>query len=191
MTKARKKVLLTYGVVILIILIAIMFIIPDSWFRKLYSKNVEKINEYNHPIEFVDYETQKERLLSNQYKYEYLILDSLSDESYIYKCSGSMNKDLESGTCTEPDRVSYTEKNKKETFKINTDYVDVKYLLNLIKDIEPEVTKYQTSREYNYNVKIEKLDTELIVYVDTENINKIEISNKFMTYVIKISDVSY
>ena len=189
MTDKRKKSLIIYGFVILIILLVI-FIIPDSFYMKLYSKNIEKI-ENSTKIEFVDYDTQKERLLANKFKYEYLILDSMSNVSYQYKCSGTINEDVESGTCSEPEKISYTEANKKEVFKINTDYVDIKYLFDLLSKTEPEVTKYQTSREYNYKVDIEKLDTEIIVYTDVDNINKIEISNKYMTYIIKISDVSY
>lgn len=189
MTDKRKKALRIYGLVILIILLAI-FMIPNSLYLKLYSKNVEKIENAN-KIEFTDYDTQQERLLKKQYKYEYLLLDSLSDKTYQYKCSGIIDKEVESGTCTEPSRISYTEATKKESLKINTDYVDVSYIIDLLKNVEPEITKYQTSREYNYKVKIEDLDTEIIVYADTDNINKIELSNKYMTYIIKISDVSY
>jgi len=192
MTKKRKKILTVYGIVIFIILIAIMFIIPDSAFLRLYSKNVEKIeNQEKTNREFIDYEIQKERILKKQFSYEYLLLDSLSDTTYKYNCSGKIDKDIESGTCTEPERLSYTEKNKKDTFKINIDYTDVTYLLDVIKNLKPKEIKYQTTREYTYKTTLGKLDTEIIIYTDLENITKIEISNKYMTYILKYSDVSY
>jgi hypothetical protein len=193
MTSTRKKALIVYGVVILVVLIAIMFIVPDSFYRKLYDKNIEKVkNQKIIKKEFIEYDIQKERLLKKQFKYEYEILDSLSDKTYHYKCSGNLNGELESGSCTDPERISYTEKTKKKSFKINTDYSDVNYLFNtLLKDVKPEETKYQTTREYLYKTKIKKLDTEIIVYTDLENITKIEISNTYMTYILKFGDISY
>jgi hypothetical protein len=192
MTKKRKKILIGYGVVILIILIAIMFIIPDSAFLKLYNKNIKKIeNQEVAKKEFIDYDTQKERILNKQFKYEYLLLDSLSNKTYKYNCNGTLDKDIESGTCTEPERLSYTEQTKRETFKINVDYLDIAYILNLVKDITPEEIKYQTTREYTYKTTLDKLDTEILIYTDLENITKVEISNKYMTYILKYSDISY
>ena len=192
MTKKRKKILIGYGVVILIILIAIMFIIPDSEFLKLYSKNIEKIETQEvEKKEFIDYDTQKERILNKQFKYEYVLLDSLTNKTYKYNCNGTLDKDIESGTCTEPERLSYTEQTKKDTFKINIDYLDIEYILELVKDITPEEIKYQTTREYTYKTTLDKLDTEILIYTDLENITKVEISNKYMTYILKYSDITY
>jgi len=192
MTTKRKKALKIYGIIIIIALTAIMFVIPDSAFLKLYNKNIKKIN--NQEVKennFVDYDTQIEHLLNKQFKYEYLLLDSLSDKSYTYNCSGKIDKDIESGTCTEPERISYTETTKKDLFKINTNYLDISYIFDYLKDYKPEETKYRSSREFKYNTKLEDLDTEIIVYTDLDEITKVEISNKFMTYVLKYSDISY
>ena len=191
----RKKALLIYGLVIFIALMSIMFFIPDSAFLKIYDKNIKKVKNTNSTtnteVKFVDYDTQKERILKKQFKYEYVLLDSLSDKSYKYKCSGTINKEVESGTCTEPETISYTEKTKKDSFKINTNYVDVTYLLNYIKDYEPEITTYNKTREFLYKTNLEKLDTDITIYTDLENITKIEISNEYMTYILKYDDISY
>jgi len=192
MSQKRKKALTIYSLVILVALIAIMFLIPDSFFMKLYGKNIEKVkNQEIIKKEFTDYNTQQERLLKKKYQYEYELLDSLTDKTYYYKCTGNLNGEVESGSCTSPETISYTEKNKKERFKIDTKYTDIKNIFELIKDQKPEETKYQFRREYKYETKIKKLKTEIIVYTDIDNITKIEISNAYMTYIIKFSNVSY
>ena len=194
----RTKALIIYGVVILIILATILFIIPDSALMKLYEKNIDKINnetkeqEEAKPIEFVDYEIQKERILKNKYEYQYVILDSMGKQTYKYNCSGKTSGKVDSGTCTSPSDISYTEKTKKKSFKIDTKYLDLNYIFTkLLKDKKPDITEYKHSKEYNYKAKIQDLETEIIVYTDPDNITKIEISNAYMTYILKYSNISY
>lgn len=187
----RKILLIVYAIIILILLIAIMFIIPDSFFIKKY-EGIEIPSNKTEKKEFIDYEIQKEHLINNQYEYEYVLLDSMSKESNTYKCSGKTNKTIESGSCTSPEVISYTEKDKKEVFsKIDINYLNPTYIFNKIKNITPKETKYVTLREYNYQTMIEDLDTEIIIYTDLDEITKIEISNAYMTYILKYSNVSY
>lgn len=187
----QNKVLVIYGIIIFIILIAIIFILPDSFFLKPY-KNVDLPSTTVEKKEFVDYEEQKENLLKNKYDYEYLLLDSMGSKTYTFDCSGTMNETIESGTCKSQEMFSYTESNKQEVFsKINLDYVTPSYIFNLIKDVEPKETKYSTLREYKYDVTIEDLQTDIIIYTNLNEISKIEISNAYMTYIIKYSNVLY
>lgn len=193
MTKG-KKALIIYIVVLFIALMLIMFIIPDSFF--LDNFNPEILNQSNQqeesePKEFVDYETQKEHLMKNKFEYEYLLLDSMGSKSYQYNCSGKSTDTIESGTCTSPESFSYTETTKKEAFShINIDYLNPTYLFDMLKDTNPEETKYTTLREYKYTTTIEDLETEIIVHTNLNDITKIEISNMYMQYIIKYDKVN-
>lgn len=193
--ETRKKVLLIYGIVIFIILLGILFFIPDEFFLKFFQSNIEKIEEKakesEEPKEFVDYDIQIERLLKKKFDYEYVLLDTIDEKGYTFKCTGSMDGTKEEGSCTRPDSFSYTEKDKQEKFKTNPNYTSVDYWFNLLKDVTPKETKNQTYREYNYKVKIDNLDTEVVVFTSLENILKMEISNQKMTYIIKFKNISY
>lgn len=192
MNKKRKNFLIIYFIIIIISLVLIMFVIPDSFFMKKYEDIKLPTAEKLPKKEFTDYEIQKEHILKKKFDYEYDLLDSMSSTSYTYECSGSIDETIESGSCILPEKVSYTEKNKQEVFKnIDINNLDVEYIFNMIKDVEPVETKYQTLREYNYNVKIKDLETEIIVHTDLDEITKIYISNAYMTYILKYSNMSY
>ena len=111
----NKKFLLIYGIIIIILLLGIMFFIPDDFFKKQYDDIDIPTTEKK---DFISYETQIENLLNKQYEYEYLILDSIGTKSYTYECSGKMDDTIESGTCTKPKKVSYTEQNKKDVYNM-------------------------------------------------------------------------
>lgn len=186
----RKTILIIYFIVVAIALITILFILPDSFFQK----NYEEFNNFSQPIkkEFVDYSIQQAHLLKRKYEYEYKLLDSMGSQTYTYECKGTLDEEIESGTCKLPEKMSYNEKNKDEIYKnINTNYLDVEYIFNLIEDVEPQITKYQTFREYNYNIKIKELSTEIVIHTDLNEITKIYISNAYMTYILKYTNVSY
>lgn len=189
--KKTKTILGIYAIIIIIALICIMFIIPDSFFMKQYEDIQLPSNEVEKK-EFVDYEEQKKHLLMNKYNYEYLLLDSMGTQTYTFECSGQVKENLESGSCTSPEGISYTEKTKKEAFsKINEKYLEPQTILTLIEKVTPEETKYATTRDYLYKVKIEDLDTEITITTDLDEITKICISNGYMTYILKYSNVSY
>lgn len=189
--KKTKKILGIYAIIVIIALICILFIIPDSFFENLYKTNEIPTTE-TEPKEFTDYEEQKSHLLMNQYNYEYLLLDSMGTKTYTFECSGQKKDTLESGSCTSPTNISYTEKTKAEVFsKIKEDYINPQTLFEIIEENQPEETKYTTTREYLYKVKIEDLDTEITITTDLEEITKICIRNSYMTYILKYSNVSY
>lgn len=187
---STKNFLVIYAIIIIIALVLITFVIPDDVFMWKY-KDVElpDTGEVVEKREFVDYEIQKENLLNNNYDYDILLLDSMGSSTYEYKCEGSVRGDLETGTCSKPNSFSYTESTKDTEFKISTKYLNINEIFGLIEEIEPEVTKYQSSREYRYATSIKDLDTEVVVYTDYDNITKIEIRSAFMTYILKYSNI--
>lgn len=187
-----KSFLLLYAIVIVVVFVLIMFIIPDDIFMLKY-KNSEIPNEKEptEKIEFTDYEVQKDRLLNKNYDYEYVLLDSMGLITRQYTCEGKIKNNMETGTCTMPEEFSYTESNKKDLFKINTKYIEFKGIMELVEGTTPEEVKYTSLREYHYNdLMIEDLKTEIVIYTDADNITKIELSNKYMTYILKYSNVA-
>lgn len=192
MKKKNNNFLIIYFIIIIIALVLIMFILPDSFFMKKYEDLELPTTEKLPKKEFTSYEVQIEHLLKKKFDYEYELLDSMGSTSYTYECSGKINETIESGSCILPEKVSYTEKNKQEVFKnIDINNLDVEYIFNMIKDVEPVETKYQTLREYNYTTKIKDLETEIVVHTDLDEITKIYISNAYMTYILKYSNLSY
>lgn len=187
----RKSIMIIYALIIFILLIVILFVLPDSFFVDKNNDSIPQIDNES-PKEFTDYETQIEHLLNKKFEYEYILLDSMGTQSYSFECSGKIDDTIESGTCVLPTKVSYTEKNVAEVYKnIDSRYLDVEFLFNTIKDVEPTETRYQTIREYNYKIKITDLDTDITVHTDLDEITKIYISNAYMTYIMKYTNVSY
>lgn len=188
-----KNFLFIYAIVIVILLLCVMFILPDSFFSKKYDDNYNKYfggnkTQNNEPVkkEFTDYEEQKEALRSGNYSYKFNILDSMGKESYRYECTGTVDKDTETGKCVLPDLVEYDQMSKKGAYKqINIDYITPSKLFDLVKDTTPTLNSYNTYREYTYNIKIQKLETEIIVQTSLEEITQISISNAYMTYLLK------
>lgn len=187
--KKRKKFLILYFSIIIILLI-IIIIIPDRFFTKKYDKL--DISNQTETKKFTDYEEQKKHLLNNNYNYEYLLLDSMGTETYNFSCTGQIKNEIESGSCTSPQEVSYTEKTKKEVFpELTLKYLNVEKIFSLIEDSEPEEIKYTSTREYIYKVEIEDLDTDITITTDLDEITKICLSNAYMTYILKYSNVNY
>ncbi|HAB65966.1 MAG TPA: hypothetical protein DCE23_01230 [Firmicutes bacterium] len=187
-----KKFLIVYGIIILIALVFIVVIIPDDVFLLRYNKSAKILDNINKEKEkdFASYDDQKKALLNNNYDYEYVLLDSMGTVSYTYDCEGTKKGDLETGTCTKPSSFSYTESSKDSSFKISTKYLDVREIFELIKEEEPEITTHQSSREYLYKTKIDDLDSDITIYTDKDNITRIDISNAYMTYILKYSNIS-
>lgn len=187
----RGLFLLIYAIVIIILLIYILFIAPDSMFLSKESKELIEQIESKEPREFLTIEEQFEHLKNKLYNYEYNILDSMSDKSYTFKCEGKINATKEEGTCTNP-VVEYTESNKKEVFKkINIDYLEPEKIYELIKDINPTIDTYTDSKTYTYNLIIKGLNSDITIISGFDDISEIRITNAYMTYVLKFSNVSY
>lgn len=191
MTKKRIICLVIYAIVVIIGLIFIIFFAPEKWFqRDLSDFNLPMFNSSSQEKEVIDYETQKEYLMSNNYEYTYNILYNTAESAYNFECKGKINKETEEGSCTLPDRVEYTEKNKQEVFnKINTNLLDPSYIFNLIKDIKPEEIKNEPYTEYTYNLTYSDLKTEIIIRSDDVSISEIIITNVNMVYHLKFTNI--
>jgi len=181
---ARKKFLIIYGIVILILLIVILFIVPDKFFMKGHDDEEVKV-----PITEVAYEDQIKKLRNNKYDYNYLIMYDINYDESIYKCDGKIDGDKEEGSCTSPSDISYTEKNKSEVFKnIKLEYMDLNYIFDLVKDVEPKIENYYNTKKYIYNLLLDKVNSDITIYSAVDRIIEVELSNQYGSYVIKIKN---
>lgn len=189
MSKKRKIGLAIYAVLIIVILIFIVFFAPDKWFQKKYD-DIDVNNSQTNEVKKVDYETQIKNLTKNQYDYTYNLMHSKNKKTYIYECSGTINKDQETGSCTSPEKIEYNQDNKKKAFdKIDINLLDPKYIFELIKDIEYQKLDYVQYIEYTYTTEIDDLETEISVRSSTENIFDIFISNTYFQYHIQFKNI--
>lgn len=187
----NNKFLEIYAIIILVLLV-IIFMIPDNFYLNLHTKlnkqDIKEIEETEYI--FTDIDIQKENLLTKDNDYEYLMLDSIGEETKTAECTGSIVNGEETGTCKSSENISYTKETKKETIlNMNVKYVDLEYIFNSIKDIEPTIISYTKSRELLYKTQILDLDTDITIYTDLDNITQINISNAYMTYVFKYTNI--
>ena len=182
----NNKFLLIYGLVIVAILLCILFVIPDEAFLKdkegynEFVKNAEKQKR-------VSFEKQKERLLKNKYEYEYNIIHN--NKQYV--CTGSKNKDTETGRCSTP-KLTYTEKDKYDKDKLyEIKFVEPEEIFKRIKDLEYKTSIINEELVYVYETKVSKFDTTFTIYTGKENISRIDINNGVMTYIIKFKNIKY
>jgi hypothetical protein len=202
--KESKNFLGIYAIVIIVLLVLIMFVLPDSFFSKQYEEATKQFIDANNQAkeekakleaekkkEFVDYEEQKQHILTGNYTYEIILLDSMGTTTYTYKCSGTKTGTTESGSCTSPEVFSYKEQNKIEQFKKNIDpkYIEPKNIFDLIKDVEPSIESHNLYREFTYKTKIKDLDTKVLIQTKKDDISKIMIENTYMGYIINFDNV--
>lgn len=193
-TFTRKTFLFIYALIILTALIYILFIAPESSFynkeTKEFIKNYEKAQEdLNKELTLND---MFKHLENNDYKYTYSLLDSVNNETIIYKCSGTVNKEEDNGSCTEPKDIVYNKDNKKNKLQgLNFNLLDISYIKKLTEENEDKVTEYETSKIHKFSTQIDSLKTEINIVTSSKDIAQIEISNGYETYVIKFSDINY
>lgn len=186
----KNKFLGIFALIIFILLILIMFILPDSLFLAIENTKTPMLptgikNPSNTKQEktIADKFTQ---LKTTEYNYEYSLMYSENNETYTYKCTGTINGTKEKGNCTSPEEITYTEENKKEILnKIDTNLINNDYIYSLIKDIKPEETKISlTTTEYKYETIINKYRTDITITSNINDITQIVINNVYMTYII-------
>ena len=188
----NKKFLKIYGLIIIILLLVI-FIIPDEFYLKLETKlhKQEITVKENESYTFIEIKKQQEKLLTDNYQYEYLMLDSIGEKTITVSCKGEQKDNTDNGSCTQSEEKTYTKETKKDTIlSMNVKYLDLEYIFNAIKDIEPTEITYTKTRELLYKTKILELDTDITIYTDLENITQINISNAYMTYVFKYTSIN-
>lgn len=183
----QKKFLIIYAIIIVVALLAILFIIPDKEFLK-DKKGYEEFVKNAEKQKYESLETQKERLLKNEYEYEYNVLHN--DKQYV--CTGSKIAGTESGRCTSPRSISYTEKDKFNEDKLyEIKFVEPEHIFKRIQDLEYTKSIVNEERVYIFNTKISKFDTTIKIYTGKENISRIDIENGVMTYILKYKNIKY
>lgn len=181
----RGLFLLIYAVIIIIALIYILFLAPDTMFLSKESK--ELIKQIQETEKFKSIETQFENLTKTDYKYYYNIMDSMSTKTYTYHCEGEVSNQKDDGICEEFN-IKYNQDNKTEYIKnINHDYINPSKIYELIKDVEPVIENYTDTKVYNYKINIKELDSDITIVSGYENINEIRITNAYMAYILKFT----
>ncbi len=176
------KFLFIYSIIIIVILLFILFAVDDKYFIK---KNNNTINT-KEKSKTIDYKKQLEQLLNENYSYHY----DLNYNGETYKCEGIKKKEEEKGKCIEPESIEYNNDNYQEVFKnINTKYLDVNYIYNIIKELDPEMTNLNVKRYYTYDVNILNMKGNIIVYSDLSRITQITIANGYLTYVLYFDNI--
>ena len=182
MKDKRKTFLLFYAIIVLIILIYIIFLAPDSLFINK-NKDSEKTNQ----VIFKDIEELKDNLKNNQYDYNYTI----DYNGKQYECSGTKDKEKEQGICTKPSKIEYNQSNISEKIEINTEYLEVDKIFELIDGTEAKENNYYNLKTYKYNIELNNRNTDITIYTDETNITKICITNGFLTYILNFSNINY
>lgn len=186
----KNKFLGIFAIVIFILLILIMFILPDSIFLAIENgKNAifpQGISNSTNTSKELTIEEKLNNLKQEDYDYEYSLMYSTKNETYSYKCTGTIKGTKETGNCTSPEVLSYTEENKNEVFnQIDTNFINIDYIYKYVKDIKPEETKISlTTTEYKYTTNVNNFETDITITANLTDITQIVINNVYMTYLI-------
>ena len=181
----RWYFIIGYGVVVVILFLFIVFFAPSKWFQKKVDMPKIEIHEYS-------LEEQMEHLLNKQYEYEYNILYADAKANYMYICSGKLDKEFESGTCTSPKTQEYDNETKDKVFEdLNRDYLDPEKLFEILKDESYTIKEYQGTKVYVYQLIINSLENNIELYSNYDNIIEIRIDNINDHYQLKYSNILY
>ena len=108
----KNKFLGIFALIIFILLILIMFILPDSLFLAIENTKTPMLptgiktpSNTKQEKTIADKFTQ---LKTTEYNYEYSLMYSENNETYTYKCTGTINGTKEKGNCTSPEEITYT-----------------------------------------------------------------------------------
>ena len=188
MSKKHKFLLIGYAILVIGALIFIVFLAPEKWFIKEEKVDIPISDNEEQEIKEVDYEEQKSNL--NKYNYDYTLMYSMQDKTYYFECEGKRNENEEIGKCTLPSFVEYNINTKKDVFKeIDSNLLDPTYIFDLIKDSEEEVFDNESYIEYRYEITFEELSTEISIRSNKKIITDITISNAYIQYHLKFSDI--
>ncbi len=188
----EHKGLVIYSIIILILLFVILFVLDDDFikkhssFKNFFNQTTASNNEQSTKDKFANYEDQIKALEQNKFKYKY----EIDYNGTYYQCEGTKNKEEDNGSCTKPEQVTYTKDNFAEVYsKINTKFLDVKYIFDSLKEYEPKEEKYGEERVFVYTIKTTNGTNEISIYTDYENITKICIAKGYLTYILNYSDI--
>ena len=146
----EHKGLVIYSIIILILLFVILFVLDDDFvkkhssFKNFFNQTTTSNNEQSTKDKFANYEDQIKALEQNKFKYKY----EIDYNGTYYQCEGTKNKEEDNGSCTKPEQVTYTKDNFAEVYsKINTKFLDVKYILSNSSMSFTRLSKYSSMPE--------------------------------------------
>ena len=165
----NNKNIIVILLVVFISLFIILVVLPDSFFDKNKGKGINEITTKNSSeFPFRNLSDMWDILNDGNYSYEYEIM--VGANLYNYEGTNS-NNELEIDE------------------SINKNFLDTSYVNNIIKDIEPKKFNYDDYRMFTYHLKIDDIETEVIIYTDLKSITKIVISNPYYQYNLKYSNI--
>lgn len=136
----------------------------------------------------------KQDLLENNFQYEYIVVDN-EDNKTIFK--GNIIDKYNEGTKENVEKTTkyiidetgiyetvLGEKNLIDNLYENVDekFINVEYILNLIKDKSTFISKRDGKKEYNYTFLIDDIECDIVVRTDNEKINNIYIEYNESVY---------
>lgn len=165
----NNKSIIVILLVVFLSLFIILVVLPDSFFDKNKGKGINEITTKNSSeFPFRNLSDMWDILNDGNYSYEYEIM--VGANLYNYEGTNS-NNELEIDE------------------SINKNFLNTSYVNNIIKDIEPKKFNYDDYRMFTYNLKIDDIETEVIIYTDLKSITKIVISNPYYQYNLKYSNI--
>lgn len=174
----KKKLWVIYAIIIIGALFYILFLMPLKKDDNLDKSNINKEQVY------IPLEDMFTMFLKENYEYTYNIL--VGEKMYFYE--GKKDGLKEKGTLTFNGEV--TAYDKIDDF-INKDFITPSYIYNLIKDLEYTKDKYDNVRVFNYQTKINNLETEIALYTDYTSITKINITNQKEQYSLSYKNIGF
>ena len=189
----KKRICIIIGVILVLFLVLIL--LPDSFYKKhskygwFYENNFIGEPDNSSVLDGWDLSIDDlfDKLLKNKYSYNY----NLQNKNYTYICNGKKNGEDDNGSCSSPKKIDYNINNFKEVFKnINTNYLDISFIYDLVKDIDGEsIQENDSSRRYEYNIVNNNVKTDIYIFTNKSNIRKIMIMNDSLTYIIEYSNI--
>jgi len=212
----KKRIAIIMGCILILILILIL--LPDSFYQKhskygwFYESDMFNKGEDEKAGWGISLEEQFNKLLNNKYEYNYKLEYGYPNKDKVvvnkYTCSGKKDEDNDNGSCTivlcsgDKDKgqdglscssekeLDYTNDNFKEVFNnVNSSYLDVNYIYDLIKDKDNTFNQYSETRMFEYHVVSNNTDTDIYVYTNEDDIYKIMIMNGYLTYEIEYNNI--
>lgn len=185
-----KALIKLSGWFIFFLLIIILCSLPTNT-NNIKTDDKSKENE----IEYVEYETMKNNLLSNNYRYT-LTLTNFAEQSLIVY-NGEINDGIDNGyyeSKTEIYKYSCTLEN---CYKVYTDHQEefemenyplsyIIFVFDLIKDDEPDILEENNTRNYKYIIDIEEDDWEVEIKTSLNDITNINLKTQKENYEIEL-----
>ena len=181
MKKKKNYIWLSYLFIVLIVLLVILFVVPDKFFSKTSKGTNPNSTATTKEFPFKEYQEMKKELEQENYEYRYEIMGDTS--MYIYE--GKKDKENEQGTFIGDEQYTYTSLNSF----INNELVSVPILFSLLDSVKPKIDTYNNTRIYTYTIMYQDVETEIEIYTDLNSITRIVIGSLYYQYNLTYTNV--